>query len=181
MHRLFAALRPPPPVRDALLGAQGGVERARWQDEDQLHLTLRFVGEVDRHAAEDLSDALAGVTAPGFTLALRGVGHFERKGRPSALWAALTPSPGLERLVRRIERACRAAGLPAETRRFTPHITLARLPAGAIGAGDWLARHGDLTAPAWPVGAFRLYESRLGSGGSAYACIAEWPLGPPEV
>lgn len=180
MHRLFVALRPPPPVRDALLAVQGGVERARWQDEDQLHLTLRFVGEVDRHRAEDLADALAAVASPGFALTVRGVGHFERKGRPSALWAALAPAPGLERLVRKVEGACRAAGLPAETRRFTPHVTLARLSGGAVGAGEWLARHGDLAAPAWPVGAFRLYESQLGSGGSAYASLAEWPLGPSE-
>lgn len=180
MHRLFVALRPPPAVRAALLEAQGGVERARWQDDEQLHLTLRFVGEVDRHSADDLADALAAVRAPGFALTVRGVGHFERKGRPTALWAALAPSPGLDRLARRIERACRAAGLPAETRRFTPHITLARLSGGAAGAGDWLTRYGDLTAPAWPVSAFRLYESRLGSGGSAYVSLAEWPLGSPQ-
>lgn len=179
MRRLFVALRPPPPVRAVLLDAQGGVERARWQDEDQLHLTLRFVGEVGRHAAEDLADALASVDAPGFELAVRGVGHFERKGRATALWAALAPSPQLERLVRKVEQACRAEGLPAETRRFTPHVTLARLSAGAVGAGEWLARHGNLAAPAWPVGSFRLYESRMGSGGSVYASLAEWPLDPP--
>ena len=176
MHRLFVALRPPPDVRAALLAAEGEVERARWQDEDQLHLTLRFVGDVDRHQADDLADALGSVSAPAFDLTVRGVGHFERKGRPTALWAALAPCAGLDLLAGRTERACRAAGLAPETRKFVPHVTLARLSGGATGAGGWLSRHGDLAAPIWPVDAFRLYESRMGSGGSVYTNLAEWPL-----
>lgn len=178
MTRLFVALRPPPPVRVALLGAQGGVERARWQSDEQLHLTLRFVGEADRRTAEDLVAALDGVAAPPFALQVRGVGHFERKGRATALWAALAPNPALDLLERRVERACRAAGIAPETRRFVPHVTLARLGGGAVGAGAWLAANGDLGAPAWPVDAFRLYESRMGSGGSVYLPLAEWPLDP---
>ncbi|MCT2559096.1 RNA 2',3'-cyclic phosphodiesterase [Tsuneonella sp. YG55] len=178
MTRLFVALRPPPPVRAALLAAQGGVERARWQSDEQLHLTLRFVGEVDRRTAEDLVTALDGVSAPSFTLEVRGVGHFEKKGRASALWAAVAPNPALEVLERRVERACRAAGIAPETRRFIPHVTLARLGGGAVGAGDWLSANGSLVAPAWPVAAFRLYESRMGRGGSAYLPLAEWTLDP---
>jgi 2'-5' RNA ligase len=178
--RLFVALRPPPAVRDALLDAEGEVEGARWQGDDQLHLTLRFVGELDRRGEDDIADALSLVTEPGFTLQVRGVGHFEKKGRPSALWAALAPCPALGVLHRRIERACRAAGLPAESRKFVPHVTLARIGRGAAGAGEWLAQHGNLAAPAWPVASFRLYASRLGPGGAEYTALAEWPLDPPE-
>ena len=180
MHRLFVALRPPPLVRAALLAATGGVERARWQDDGQLHLTLRFVGEVDRHAAADLVAALDEVTAPAFALTVRGVGHFERKIKPTALWAALAPCPALKVLEQRVERACRAAGLPPETRKFVPHVTLARLGGQSVGTGGWLAEHGDLAAPRWPVTAFRLYESHMGSGGSVYTSIAEWPLEPAD-
>lgn len=178
MTRLFIALRPPRPVREAILAAQGGVERARWQADEQLHLTLRFVGDVDRRTGEDLVAALEGVTASGFTLQVRGVGHFEKKGRATALWAAIAPDPALDVLERRIERACRAAGIAPETRKFTPHVTLARLGGGAVGAGAWLAAHGDLSAAAWPVTSFRLYESRMGHGGSAYLSIADFPLEP---
>lgn len=178
--RLFVALRPPPEVRAALLAAQGGVENARWQSDDQLHLTLRFVGEVDRRTGEDLVDAFSSVVAPGFTLAIRGVGHFEKKGRPNALWAAVAPCPALGVLGRRVERACRAAGMAPETRKFVPHVTLARLGGGAAGSGGWLAANGNLTAPPWPVASFRLYESRLGHGGASYAALAEWPLEPAE-
>ncbi len=176
--RLFVALRPPAPVRAALLAAMGSVERGRWQTDEQLHLTLRFIGEVDRRTGEDLVAALDSVAAPEFTLAVRGVGHFEKKGRPTALWAAIQPNPALDVLERRIERACRAAGLAPETRKFVPHITLARLGGRSVGAGAWLAANGDLSTPEWPVSSFRLYESRMGNGGSAYLPLSAWPLEP---
>lgn len=176
MPRLFVALRPPHAVRGALLATQGGVEHARWQDEDQLHLTLRFVGDIDVRAADDLVLALSAVAAPSFTLDVKGAGHFEKRGRPIALWAALAPSPPLSALNRTLERVCQAVGLPPEPRKFVPHITLARLGAHAVGAGDWLVRHGDLAAAPWPVGSFALYESTLHPGGSRYTPVVEWQL-----
>lgn len=176
MHRLFVALRPPQPVRVKLLATMDGVEQARWQSDDQLHLTLRFVGEVNGWMADELTDALAGVRVAPFALTVRGAGHFEKKGRSTALWAAIAPSEALTLLQRRIERACRSAGLPPETRRFVPHVTLARLAGNTVGAGDWLARHGDLSAPDWPVSGFILYESTLGKAGADYTLIAKYPL-----
>jgi 2'-5' RNA ligase len=179
--RLFAALRPPTPVRAALLAAQGGVARARWQSDAQLHLTLRFIGEVDIRAADDIADALGRVTAGGFSLAAKGAGHFEKKGRPTALWAAIAPAPPLISLQAKIERACRSAGLAAEPRRFVPHVTLARLGPDAAGAGEWLAANAALSTPEWLVDRFWLYESRLGQTGSSYTPLAEWALGPPSA
>ena len=104
MTRLFVGLRPPAPVRDVLLGAMGGVDRARWQDEDQLHLTLRFVGEIDAPLANDLAAALGQVDAAPFDLRIAGVGHFERKGRATTLWAGLAASPQLLAFQQKIER-----------------------------------------------------------------------------
>ncbi len=179
MVRLFVALRPPSGVRAALLAAQGGVEGARWQDEDQLHLTLRFCGEVDDRTGQDLVSALDGILAPSFALDVRGAGYFERKGRPHTLWAGFAPSPDLTTLQGKVERACQAAGLPPEPRKFAAHITLARMSGGAVGVGEWVARNGSLAAPRWPVSSFGLYESRLGKGGSSYNLLVEWPLGPP--
>src|SRR3569833_3237170 len=131
MHRLFVAIRPPEPIRDVLIDAMEAVEGARWQDEDQLHLTLRFVGVVERPVAIDLADALALIEWPSFGLAIAGVGAFERGGRrgggPHALWARVRESAAREGVRQKVERACESAGLPRETRRFTPHITLARL------------------------------------------------------
>jgi 2'-5' RNA ligase len=143
MRRLFVALRPPEQVRDALLSIAGGVEGARWQSDDLLHLTLRFAGDVSRRGEDDLVEALSAIEHDPFTLQVRGVGHFEKRGRVNGLWAAFAPSPALASLQRKVERACKAAGLAAEPRTFVPHVTLARLGGRAIGGGEWLARHGD--------------------------------------
>lgn len=176
MHRLFVALRPPEFLRDLLIDTMEGVEGARWQGDEQLHLTLRFVGEVDAPLANDLADALAKVRAEPFVLRVRGVGHFAKKGRTTALWAAFEPSEGLAILHRRVERACRAAGLPPETRRFIPHVTIARINASPVGIDQWLARHGRLTAPEWPVDRFVLYESQLAESGASYTPVVQYPL-----
>jgi len=176
-HRLFVAIRPPAPVRDALIDAMEGVEGARWQDEDALHLTLRFVGEVDRPAANDLASHLGQIESPPFDLRIAGVGTFERKGMPHALWARVTPAEPLEVLRQKVERACDLAGLGRETRRFTPHITLARLNRSSGAIGGWLAARGDLAAGRWRVEDVILYESHLGHAGAYYEAVARYPLG----
>jgi 2'-5' RNA ligase len=174
-HRLFIALSPPEHVRDLLLDAMEGIEGVRWIDEANLHLTLRFVGEVETPVAEDLADRLAQVAAEAFVVQLDGVGHFTRKGQAAALWARVLPAPGLEALRQKVERACEAAGLGRETRRFTPHVTLARLGRSSGDIGRWLASFGDLRTQ-WRAEHFTLYESRLGRTGATYEAAATFPL-----
>lgn len=176
MPRVFVALRPPRPVRDALAATYGGVEGARWQSDEQLHLTLRFVGDVDMRTADELVQALSGVRERGLTLTVQGAGHFESRGKPNALWAAIAPCPALNALQASVEKARRSLGLPPEPRAFVPHVTLARLVSRTMGAGDWLARHGNLAAPTWPVTSFGLYESTLHPSGSRYTAIDHFPL-----
>lgn len=175
-HRLFIGIRPPPPVRDALAGAMEGVEGARWQDDAQLHLTLRFVGEVETPAANDLAAALSAIAWPRFELQVAGVGSFERRGRSHAIWARVAPSAALEGLRQKVERGCELAGLGRETRRFTPHITLARLNRASGPLGGWLTACGGLTAGPWQVEDFLLYQSHLGHEGAHYEAMAVYPL-----
>ncbi|MEL1250672.1 RNA 2',3'-cyclic phosphodiesterase [Aurantiacibacter gilvus] len=167
-RRLFLAVTPPPAVSDALLDLQEGIPGARWVDSDHFHLTLRFVGEVDRHMAADLETALDGLAFTPFTLQLSGVGHFEGPKRAKAIWAGVMPSGDIDLLHYRTEMACRRAGLPPETRRFVPHVTLARLNAGSGFIGDWLRLHGAFTAVPWPVDSFALFESNLTPNGAIY-------------
>ncbi|WP_347304036.1 RNA 2',3'-cyclic phosphodiesterase [Croceibacterium sp. TMG7-5b_MA50] len=181
MHRLFVGIRPPPAVLDALIDVQDGIEGARWQSEEQLHLTLRFVGEVERPVANELAEALADLAAPPFTLEVAGTGHFERKGRPHAVWAHVRPNPSLDVLHSRVERACQQVGLPRETRRYVPHVTLARLSGGSGPIHGWLASTGTLRVPAWPVTDFVLYESHLGKAGSIYDPVVTYPLGATDT
>jgi len=176
-HRLFVAIRLPDPVRERLLDVMEGLEGARWQDEENLHLTLRFVGEVERPLANELAGALGRIVAPRFPLEIAGVGHFERKGRPHALWARLGPSEGLGLLRQRVERACAEVGLERETRRFTPHVTLARLSGGTGPIAPWLAVNGALRIDSWEVEAFSLFESHLTHTGALYEEAVRYQLG----
>lgn len=175
-HRLFVAIRPPEEVIETLLDTMEGVQAARWQDDDQLHVTLRFVGEVDGRRAEDLVSELGRVTAPRFPLEIAGVGHFERKGVARAIWARVMPSPALELLQRRVERACRAAGCAPETRKFLPHVTLARLNRSAGPIGGWLADQARLHAGPWEVDGFMLYESHVSDAGAEYEPVETFSL-----
>ena len=181
MPRLFVALRPPPPIREMLLDLTDGVTGARWQDEEQLHLTLRFVGEVERPQAEDLAACLSQVHAPAPLLTLAGVGRFGHRGRTEALWAGVTPREPLAHLHRKVDQACVRAGLAPEGRAFTPHVTLARLPRSLgeeVAAQAWLLRHAGLTSAPFACGHLVLYQSFLERHGAVYEPVVRWPLEP---
>jgi 2'-5' RNA ligase len=175
MHRLFVALPIPEPIADLLLDLENGPEGLRWVHADSLHVTLRFVGEVDGAVAEDVAAALGGLDAPGFNLALSGVGCFSHR-RHGALWAGLSPREPLAGLAARVDRAVQSAGLRPETRAYHPHITLARWSGPQPEVKSWLERHGALTSPPWRVDRFVLFESRLGKAGPSYREVLEVSL-----
>lgn len=181
MHRLFVALRPPPAIRARLRETIGGVPDARWQDDDQLHLTLRFIGAVERPLAEEIALALGTIAGAAPRVSLAGVGRFERRGRTDALWAGVTPHGPLAALHRKVDRALVRIGLTPERRAYLPHVTIARL-SGVAGhgpaIGQWLARHAALASEPFALTHITLYESTLGAGGARYTAIARWPLDP---
>jgi 2'-5' RNA ligase len=176
MHRLFVALRPPHIMREQLLDAMGGVPGARWQSDDQLHLTLRFIGEVDRPLADDIAACLAAVDHPRPTIALKGAGSFDHKGQVHSLWAGIAPDDALKQLHDRIGRALTRAGVAPETRAFTPHITLARLGRQAGPVEPFLGRIAGLASAPATIDAFILFESRLGHEGASYEAVARYKL-----
>lgn len=175
MHRLFVAIRPPQEVREQLLDLMEGVSDVRWQQDEQLHLTLRFIGEVERPVAEDIAAALGYLRVDRFLIALEGVGRFE-KHRHGTLWAGVRPKDQLKALAAKVERACQSAGLAPERRAFHPHITLARWKGRAPGIDGFLEQHGGLTSGPWEVGEFILYESRLGREGAHYEPLEAYAL-----
>ncbi|HEY7809321.1 MAG TPA: RNA 2',3'-cyclic phosphodiesterase [Allosphingosinicella sp.] len=177
MHRLFVAIRPPEPIRAQLLDLMEGISEARWQDEDQLHLTLRFIGEVDARMAEDIDAALTSVRHPPFELALGGLGAFDRRGHPTALWAGVAPHEPLKALHKKVDHALQQAGLAPERRAYLPHITLARFGRGGGSLQPLLARAGTIASAPFPVREFRLYESRLTPAGAIYTPVAHYSLG----
>lgn len=178
MHRLFVAIRPPASHRAALCAIMGGVIGARWQSDAQLHLTLRFVGEVDRHRANDLVDALHAIRFAPFQAGIAGVGTFDRKGVVDSLWAGVEPRDPLASLHRKIDRACVAVGLPPEGRAYRPHITLARFGRSGGLLDPFLARHAALSSPPFTIDSFAIFESHLGHEGASYRPIAHFGAGP---
>jgi 2'-5' RNA ligase len=176
MHRLFVAIRPPEPIRNLLIDAMDDGADFRWQSEDQLHLTLRFIGEVDRPVAQDLADALVHIRVPAFDLRISGIGRFEQRSA-GALWASVEPRDPVAALAAKVERVCQQTGLKAERRAFHPHITLARWKGRrSHEVARFLDRSRGLSSPAFRTSEFVLFESRLSRHGAHYEEIATYPL-----
>ena len=175
MHRLFVAIRPPLEIRERLLSLNGGLQNARWQEDEQLHLTLRFIGEVDRHVAADLAAALGSVRHERFEIALSGVGSFVRRGK-GALWAGVTPQDDVKALHKKVDQACRRAGVEPDPRAFHPHVTVARVSGNSGAAGAFIERWAGLSSPPFAVDSIGLYESSLGSEGAHYTLVERYPL-----
>ncbi len=175
--RLFVGLELPWELRERLIGLQGALPGARWVPRENLHLTLRFVGEVTPNQAEDVDLALAALKGKRFALSLSGVGTINRGGREVALWVGVAREPGLEHLQVKIETALQRAGFPPERRRYVPHISLARLDScveaklAAYVQGNNLFRAGPVE-----MDHFTLFSSQLGKGASVYTAEVAYEL-----
>ena len=176
MHRLFVAIRPPPAMRQACLAAmEDGPPGWAWQDAEQLHLTLRYIGDVDRPVAEDVAAALGSIQAPTIDLALAGVGWFDH-GPRGALFACVAPVDPLAALHSKLDRALIRAGLKPEGRAFLPHITLARRRSSAVDPAGWLERNAGLASAPETVASMILFESHLSRHGPHYETVASYSL-----
>jgi len=177
MRRLFVGLAMPAEIAAGLERLQAGVPGARWQRREQFHLTLRFIGEVDGRDATAIDDALSLISVPRFSLELHAVGTFGGRD-PRELWAGVRANDALMHLQRKIETALQRVGLPADSRKFTPHVTLARLKASPRGrVMDYLTDHALYASAPFEVDKFLLYSSMLTSDGSIYTPEREYALG----
>lgn len=177
MLRLFVALAFPEDIVARLDRLTGGVPGADWVESDNFHLTLRFVGETHEDKAEDLAYALMGVRASPFDIELAGVGHFATGEEVRALWAGVRKSPELDALRHKIDETCRRQGFGNEERKFTPHVTLARLRAAPLAkVGEFLARNALFKAGPIRIDRFALFSSLRRAGGSVYTQEAEFFL-----
>ena len=178
MTRLFVALSLLEDVRRRLEMLRGGLPGARWQSAEQMHLTLRFIGEVDGAAFAEIMDALADIEADAFSLTLEGVGHFPSRGRVRILWAGVAPNPALMRLRERTEAVISGLGFEPDGRNYAPHVTLARfasrVPAHRLQ--EFVSYHGPFSSGPFDVRSFELFSSHLGAGGAHYAVEASYPL-----
>lgn len=178
MIRLFCALALPAGLCDRLIALGGGLPGARWVPEENMHLSLRFIGEVPESSFDDIAVALSGVNVPAFDLTVVGVGHFERAHRPTVLWAGVQANAHLTQLHDRIESALRRVGLKGEDRQFRPHIALARLDetVSPERVAGFLRVNSLFRAAPFRVEQFVLFSSVLGRSGPTYHAEVEFPL-----
>lgn len=178
MIRLFAALQIPAEIAEGLIRRQHGLDGARWRPPEAFHITLRFFGDLREDVAADLDAELSGITAENLTLELSGVGAFAEGEHIHAVWAGVQEDPALHHLARSCETAARRAGLPADTRVYRPHVTLAYLRRPAADAvAQWIQGNNLIHSPPFTVTSFGLYSSWQTDEGSRYRLEREYPLG----
>ena len=177
MPRLFTGLEVPEAVVGQLALMRGGVVGARWLEPDDYHITLRFVGDIDARTARDIDEILGDVRRPKAPIRFEGLSWFGGD-KPRAIVAKVKAEPALMDLQAEQERRLRRIGIEPETRKYTPHLTLARLRgAGQAVIASYLAERGALVADSFVAQRFVLYSARAGSGGGPYVVEVAYPLG----
>jgi RNA 2',3'-cyclic 3'-phosphodiesterase len=176
MPRLFTGLEIPPAVAGSLSGLRGGLPGARWIDPENYHLTLRFIGDVDDVVAHEVASMLGRVRRQPFEIRLEDLRSFGGR-KPRAVVAAVAPAPALMELQAEHERLMQRVGLEPEGRKFSPHITLARLrESSSRQVADYLAVRALFRSPPFTVARFVLFSSRASIGGGPYVVEAAYPL-----
>lgn len=168
MPRLFVALEIAHQASASMALLRGGLSGAKWIDPENYHLTLRFLGDLEGPMADEIADALYTINQPRFALSFIGLGAFGGK-KPRSLFAVPQHNQTLYDLQSDIERRCKRLGLGADKRKFTPHVTLARLrgtPPAAVA--NYIGLRGGFSTPAHMTTRFVLLSSRDSVGGGPY-------------
>ncbi len=180
MLRLFIAIPLPTAIKEEIVGLGGLLAGARPVPVEQLHLTLKFIGEVEGSRRLDIEEVLAEISRPSFSLCLQGVGTFPPRGVPRVLWAGVQPKDDLLSLRRSIENKLAEIGIPRERQKFQPHLTLARLNNPSIHhLQQFLAGNALLRSPEFSVASFCLYKSQLTNGGPLHSRLQTYALQVP--
>jgi 2'-5' RNA ligase len=177
LYRLFVAIDLPNRVKEQILFICNGVPGAKWLGPEQIHLTLRFIGEVDGGVFRDIAETLAHIRCEPFSVALAGTGCFPLRKEPKSLWVGVEKNEALAHLQKKIETALVRTGLPKEGRKFAPHITVAQLKGLRVNKiAGFLATHGLFKVAPFPVEEFSLYSSFLSSQGAIHQLEESYPL-----
>ena len=177
MPRLFIAVDLPDTIKKNLETMFFGIPGARWVASDQIHLTVRFIGDVDGALFLDIKNTLEEVNILPFDLQLKGVGHFPPRGTPRVLWVGLEKNEPLQLLRKKIDSTLLKIGLEPERRKFSPHITLARLKNTPLQKiANFLSGNGLFSQEPFQVDDFKLYSSTLTPKGAIHKVEKVYPL-----
>jgi 2'-5' RNA ligase len=177
MPRLFIAVDLPETIKENLESMSFGIPGAKWVRPEQLHLTVRFIGEVDGALFHDIKNILAEVSAASFSLQLKGVGYFPPRGAPRVLWIGLEKSEPLLLLRKTIDLRLLRVGVEPEGRKFSAHITLARLKNSPVQKiANFLSGNGLFSQEPFQVEDFKLYSSILSPKGAYHKVERIYPF-----
>ena len=177
MIRLFTAVPIPETICQQLHAMGRSLPGGRAVSEEQIHVTLRFIGEVEGAVFKDIKENLHSISVSPFNIAIQGVGHFPPRGKPRVIWAGLQPTEPLIKLKRKIDTCLIQCGLAPDNRKFSPHVTLARLNNPPMQrVTNFLAGNAFLKFEEFQVNHFRLYSSKLTSKGATHTLEADYPL-----
>jgi RNA 2',3'-cyclic 3'-phosphodiesterase len=176
MPRLFTGVEIPADIGQALGMLRGGLPGARWIDPENYHLTLRFIGDVDDMVAHEVASLLGSVRRGAFDLHFEGLASFGGR-KPRAVVASVAPAQALLDVQAEHERLMQRIGLAPEGRKYTPHVTLARLrDCSSQAVAEYPAARGYFRTAAFHVSRFVLFSSRASTGGGPYVVEAGYPL-----
>jgi len=184
--RAFLAITPPTEVqagcRELIDALRPDAPKVRWVRPENIHLTLRFLGDIDESVGERVMHGLAetAATVAPFAVTASGFGCFPNARKPTVAWVGIqAEGEGLQRVQSAAEEAAQRLGLKPETRPFSPHLTIGRIrvPAPAVPWAELIARHADFNAGAWTVRDVALFSSELHPSGARYTRIATVSLG----
>tara|TARA_Y100001960_G_C14730511_1_gene857266 strand:- start:570 stop:1112 length:543 start_codon:yes stop_codon:yes gene_type:complete len=175
---LFVAIAIPTDIQGVLCSLCSGIPGARWVKADSMHVTLRFIGEIDNSTAIDLDTTLGDISGQAFNMSLSATGYFSRKSKVRALWAGVEAGDALKRLQFKVERAVQHAGLKPEGRKFKPHVTLARFTGNTREAdlANYLEHTFTFSTEIFLVEAFTLFESQIEQNSAHYVALKDYSL-----
>jgi 2'-5' RNA ligase len=176
MPRIFTGLELPPDVTQSLAMLRGGLPGARWIDPENYHITLRFIGDIDDVLAREIASLLDGMRRRSFEVRFGGLQAFGGR-KPRAIVVAVEPIQPLLELQAEHERLMQRLGLEPEGRKFTPHVTLARLrDSRSHEVADYLSTRGPVFGSSFRVSRFVLFSAKSSVGGGPYVIEADYPL-----
>lgn len=182
MIRTFVALQLDESIRIRLSDLGRTLPGARCLPPEQIHLTVRFIGDIDRSLFQDLKEGLRQVETAPLDLSIRGIGHFPPRGTPRVIWAGVEPTAAVISLRNKVQGVLARLGIAAEERKYQPHITLARLNNSPLGrVADFLASNSLLQSPPFTITSFTLFSSTLTAKGAIHRIEADYPLQVPRA
>ena len=181
--RLFVALEIPSEVRENLAAFPKSLRalssQPRWVRPENLHLTLKFIGEVAPEKLGAIRSALSAVHSDqAVTINFRGLGFFPNEKQPSVFWAGIDASPNLKTLAMDIDQTTEKLGIPREQRPFSPHLTLARFepPGLSDKLRATIQENAGREFGSLCTNQFHLIESKLEPAGAEYTTLESFPF-----